>query len=638
MINFNFLRNYKKIMIVGGMIVLLAGVTGSQVYFNNTAQRMTTSTRASEQNSSISVLVYNTDTNSLISNENLSNIPLNTNIRVMAILSNESTLDTNNLTAQINFVKRACPGAIAATMKKESTLTPSFTFSGKLGCAGTSVFTVTVFDGTQSATSSEVTFTTISNVENIPTPNLTSTKQELVVSIYNSDSGVQLVDSGLSNISLNTNIRVMAIVPNNSVLDTNNLSAQISFIQRPCSESIASSMKKESTMTPSFSYGGPLSCVGQYTFTTSVTDGKNTIKSAPVNLTVISLTQPTISLTKSPTPTKIVAAPTISSLNVYNAATGNMISGNELLSIPLNTKVTVIAVIANDPAINSNNLTAQINFIKRPCSGSIASTMKKESSFTQAFSYSGPLSCLGTYSITVSVSDGETNVTSNSLSMTTVSTLNPTTNPTSTFTPTPTLTKTPSPILTKIPTVTPTKVPTRAPTSNPTKTLTPTPKPLTITVKDITVPGNMITNAYKTNLSCDGGYWCRWYRNGKSTGSIATDGSLNISTPAATSEYGACWIHWINGAKADGSTYRIRATVNSNYPNSTSFIQIQTYNNDNYVKNPWMFTNGASQIDRTIVIKDAYPNWIAIKYCTWGGKTTSASTATLKSISFEKVK
>ena len=158
-----------------------------------------------------------------------------------------------------------------------------------------------------------------------------------------------------------------------------------------------------------------------------------------------------------------------------------------------------------------------------------------------------------------------------------------------------------------------------------------------ILVSDSSVVGNLITNDYLPDSRCENGNWCKWYRNNQTATRVNSTGSLSISNPGGSSEYGACWIQWVKNAQADGSTYRIRAKASSSYPQDVAFIQLQTYGKESYVPQPWWYINGTTDLDKTIVIKDKIPSWVAIKFCTWGSSTSNAGEATLEKLSFEKV-
>ena len=218
--------------------------------------------------------------------------------------------------------------------------------------------------------------------------------------------------------------------------------------------------------------------------------------------------------------------------------------------------------------------------------------------------------------------------------------------------PTPSPTLTPiqilSPTPTSIPTATPTRVPSATITPTPTRIVAPSATPTRIPfptlasgtvigIKDTTVANNLITNDYYPNFACAFGKWCKWQRVSSSTNHINSDGSLSVRTTAQAGPFGSCWLHWLQGAKADGSRYRIRATFDSDFSTNTSFIQLQTYSTDNYLRTP-LYTTGRTSIDEVITITDANPNYVAIKFCSWGTSTaTTSKGATLKTISVEKL-
>ena len=209
-------------------------------------------------------------------------------------------------------------------------------------------------------------------------------------------------------------------------------------------------------------------------------------------------------------------------------------------------------------------------------------------------------------------------------------TLEPTATVTPTLTPTPTSTPTP----TNTPTMTPT--PTRIATATPTRTPTPSASSI-IRVKDTTVQNNLITNNYNSNFSCEFGKWCKWQRNTWSTNTVNTSGGLQVSVDTRSGDFGSCWIQWLQGAKADGSRYRIKATFTSNFPNANSFIQLQTYSKENYLR-PALSTTGRNSINETVTIIDSNPNFVAFKFCSWGTKTSRTShNAVLNSVSIEKL-
>ncbi len=212
----------------------------------------------------------------------------------------------------------------------------------------------------------------------------------------------------------------------------------------------------------------------------------------------------------------------------------------------------------------------------------------------------------------------------------------PTFTPTPTSTPIPTATPTPFPTATPLPTATYTPMPT--PTKTPTPTRTPTPGQGTvIRIKDTTVPNNLIANSYFPDFRCEYGNWCKWNRISSSQNLIYSDGSLVLKAPARTGDFGSCWIQWIQGARADGSRYRVRASFESTFPLNTSFIQIQTYHNSNYLRTPW-YTTGRTSIDETIAISDQSQDFIAIKLCSWGNNYSAIERVTsFKSLSVVKV-
>ncbi len=211
----------------------------------------------------------------------------------------------------------------------------------------------------------------------------------------------------------------------------------------------------------------------------------------------------------------------------------------------------------------------------------------------------------------------------------------PTSIPSNTPTPLPSSTPTSVPSPTRTPT--PTRIPTNTPIP-PTPTRTPTPGLGTvIKVKDQSVANNIITNTSRSDFACEFGKWCKWQRVNYSSSIINQDGSISVYTPARSGDFGSCWIQWLQGAKADGSTYRVRATFESDFPLNTSFIQLQTYNKVNYLSRPW-YTTGRTAIDETVTITDSYRDFVAIKFCSFGNNSTATSrSSTLRKISVEKM-
>ncbi len=214
----------------------------------------------------------------------------------------------------------------------------------------------------------------------------------------------------------------------------------------------------------------------------------------------------------------------------------------------------------------------------------------------------------------------------------------PTTAPTSTPLPSPTPKITPTFTPTPTNTPTPTLTPTLTPTNTPVPTRSPTPSQgSVIKVKDQSVANNIITNTSRSDFACEFGKWCKWQRVNYSSSIINQDGSISVYTPARSGDFGSCWIQWLQGAKADGSTYRVRATFESDFPLNTSFIQLQTYNKVNYLSRPW-YTTGRTAIDETVTITDSYRDFVAIKFCSFGNNSTATSrSSTLRKISVEKM-
>ena len=201
-------------------------------------------------------------------------------------------------------------------------------------------------------------------------------------------------------------------------------------------------------------------------------------------------------------------------------------------------------------------------------------------------------------------------------------------------------TQTPTNSPNSTPTITPSVTPAPTLTMTPTRFPTPTPTSVTgtvIRVKDPTIVNNLISNSYLPDFACQFGKWCKWQRMNTSNSIINANGSISVKTSEQSGDFGSCWIQWIQNAKADGSTYRIRAIFDSDFPMDTSFIQIQTYNKVNYLKTPW-YTTGRTTIDERVAIRDNYQNFIAIKFCSWGSQSTQTlRTATLTQISLEKI-
>jgi len=160
------------------------------------------------------------------------------------------------------------------------------------------------------------------------------------------------------------------------------------------------------------------------------------------------------------------------------------------------------------------------------------------------------------------------------------------------------------------------------------------PKPMPrIDVVDTSVAGNLLTNNQRTDGQCDYGQWCKWSRNGTSTTEVLSNGDLRLTSKTSNQEYGSCWIQWVQNAKADGSYYRLRANLSSNFPSTSSFFQFEMQGTDNYL-NPPIYTGGKTSVDWVGPInKSNLP--ISLKFCTWGTGTVNAQ-AVLQSVSFVK--
>lgn len=160
-----------------------------------------------------------------------------------------------------------------------------------------------------------------------------------------------------------------------------------------------------------------------------------------------------------------------------------------------------------------------------------------------------------------------------------------------------------------------------------------------VKVKDTTVAGNLLQDTIDTNFTCEYGRWCRWFRNGYSYAFISPIDSLSIEAVQTTGDYGSCWIQWVQGAKADGSTYRIKADFESTFPAGTGFpkatVQVQTMNKNPYKY--WAATAGTTSLNETVTVTDAYQDFVAVKFCSWGTNVPQSYYATLKKISFEKL-
>ncbi|QQS43282.1 hypothetical protein IPM65_03915 [Candidatus Roizmanbacteria bacterium] len=163
-------------------------------------------------------------------------------------------------------------------------------------------------------------------------------------------------------------------------------------------------------------------------------------------------------------------------------------------------------------------------------------------------------------------------------------------------------------------------------------TNTPTPMPR-IDVVDTSVAGNLLTNNQRTDGQCDYGQWCKWSRNQTSTSTIQTNGDLRIATQSTNQEYGSCWIQWVQNGRADGSFYRLRANLSSNFPSGNSFFQFETSSTQNML-NPPINTGGKSSIDWAGYLNNSNLP-LSLKFCTWGTGTVNAQ-AILQSVSLIK--
>lgn len=161
---------------------------------------------------------------------------------------------------------------------------------------------------------------------------------------------------------------------------------------------------------------------------------------------------------------------------------------------------------------------------------------------------------------------------------------------------------------------------------------TPTPT-LSIDVADKSVAGNLITNNKRADGQCDYGQWCKWTRNQTSASDIQSNGDLKLSSKATSQEYGSCWIQWVQNGKADGTFYRLRASLSSNFPSGSSFFQFETSNTVNML-NPPINTSGKTSIDWAGYLNDSNLP-LSLKFCTWGTGTVNAQ-AVLQSVSLIK--
>ncbi|MFO0704105.1 MAG: hypothetical protein U0525_05285 [Patescibacteria group bacterium] len=164
-----------------------------------------------------------------------------------------------------------------------------------------------------------------------------------------------------------------------------------------------------------------------------------------------------------------------------------------------------------------------------------------------------------------------------------------------------------------------------------------------VKVSDNTVVGNLLSNQVPTDLNnCDYGVWCIWSRNLQNSSSeITSQGYLqltsNTTTAGVSKDFGSCWVQWVNGAKADGSTnYRIRAEIQ---PQSGSvpfadrgFLQFSSELNDNLVPGAIVVPagNDVAKIDQTVKIGDSRSADFSVKYCTWATGDVNSSMALSK--------
>lgn len=158
-----------------------------------------------------------------------------------------------------------------------------------------------------------------------------------------------------------------------------------------------------------------------------------------------------------------------------------------------------------------------------------------------------------------------------------------------------------------------------------------------ITVKYGSITGNLIKNTKTANFDCNIGAWCRWQRNTSSSYLIEDNGALSITAPATTGDYGSCWIQWVDGGIADGSTYRIKARYLSDFPLNKSFIQIQTLSNENYMSTTWWPTVGGGTYEKDVAISSPENGNFAVKFCSWGTNTPLPARATLEKLSVVKL-
>jgi hypothetical protein len=158
-----------------------------------------------------------------------------------------------------------------------------------------------------------------------------------------------------------------------------------------------------------------------------------------------------------------------------------------------------------------------------------------------------------------------------------------------------------------------------------------------ITVKDTTVASNLITNNMTSFGACSSASWCRSYVDNniiKNKTAITSTGKLRITSSANTGNFGSCWIQNIYGGIANGSTYRLKAQVNSNtFATNVVSIQLQTQSGADY-----FYMNGTtSTLDETFTVTDASnPNYMAVRFCS-SGTGTAAAGATLTKLSLEKL-
>lgn len=158
-----------------------------------------------------------------------------------------------------------------------------------------------------------------------------------------------------------------------------------------------------------------------------------------------------------------------------------------------------------------------------------------------------------------------------------------------------------------------------------------------IAVKDTTVSGNDITNSVNNNMSCAYGKWCRWYRDGNYAlnPTVINATKLRLTVTPTSGNFGSCWIQWIEDGEADGETYNLKASIDTDFDTNITYIGIETATNPNYAT---FYANGSSAlIDQNVYINDAGdPDHIAVKFCTYGTGSDS-SRAILKSLSFKQL-